>query len=147
MNEFERRKNNNLFIGGLISLILALGLMGFAVYILPFLIWNLGYDVPEFVSTFREWLRDSYSYSKSMSTWFIFFLFFIPGAISAIITYVLTRLLDRNGETETDKTDSEIVSFDEGSNESVGLALKVLALVGLVIAAVFFAEWFFSATL
>lgn len=92
----EELKNNDekLFVIGIICFFLAFGFTLFALYIVPFLIWGLHYDVPEFVAHLVAALQDSYNYSLSSSKFIVWLLFLIPGLIAGYIAYYISNLLD-----------------------------------------------------
>ncbi|HAT8087920.1 TPA: hypothetical protein JA315_09275, partial [Legionella pneumophila] len=56
--------NGKLSIMGIICLIIFLVLFFFSVFIMPFLIWELHYNVPDFVSNMIAYLEDTYYYSS-----------------------------------------------------------------------------------
>lgn len=55
--------NHKLYVIGITCLILALGLILYSFYILPFLLWELHYDVPEFVAKTLALFEDKYRIS------------------------------------------------------------------------------------
>jgi len=146
MIEGQNPKNNKLFIVCMISLVMALSLVAFSFYIFPHLIWQASYDVPEFIGELREWFKEGYGYPESKANWSVFLMFFIPGIIASIITYIITNIIDKTDDVEAAAVRTQQTTTDE-PQESMGIALKVLFLVCVVFLVVFFAEWFFSATL
>jgi hypothetical protein len=147
MNEDQFQKNNKLFIICMISLVTALGLLAFSLYILPVLFWHAYYNVPEFVSTLHEWLKENYAFTESGANWTVFLIFFIPGIIASIITYIMTNIIENNENHFTEEMPTQNPVFQEESNESFSITMKVISLIVLVVVAVLFAEWFFSVTL
>lgn len=89
-----QKSDNTIFITGVLCLVLSLGLLLFALYILPFLLWDLSYDVPDFVTNLMAGLQDYYGYSIPTSKFLVWCLFVIPGLITGYISYYISHLLD-----------------------------------------------------
>lgn len=94
----QPKKNNTMFIMGVISLVLSLGFLLFSLYILPFLLWNLNYDVPDIVTDITSSLQDDYDYSVGGSKLIIWLIFFIPGMITGFIAYYISNRIDRESK-------------------------------------------------
>lgn len=91
----EPKNNNTLFIVGVICLVLSLGFLLFALYILPFLLWNLAYDVPDVVTDLTAFLQDDYDYSIAGSKLITWLAFFIPGLITGFMSYYISNRIDK----------------------------------------------------
>lgn len=94
----ETPKNNKMFITGVICLVLSLGFLLFSLYILPFLLWNLNYDVPDIVTDITSSLQDDYDYSVAGSKMLVWLIFFIPGMITGFISYYISNRIDRESK-------------------------------------------------
>lgn len=147
MSEGPFQQHNNLFITCMISMVMALSLLAFSLYIFPYLIWHWVYDIPGFISDWREWLKDYHNYTESGAAWSVFLMFFIPGLIASLTTYIITNILEKMDSNEKVETLEPQRLISDNAEESLSITMKVLILIALVIAAVFFAEWFFSVTL
>lgn len=94
--------NNKIFIIGMICLVLSLGLLLSALYILPFLLWDLAYDVPDFISDSISYFQENYNYSSAGSKLIVWLIFVIPGAITGYLSYYFSHLLDEKIDNEID---------------------------------------------
>lgn len=90
--------NSTIFLIGLLCLVLSLGLILFALYILPFLLWNLAYDIPSIITEFIAVLEDNYNYDFSTCKIIVWLSFIIPGLIAGYIAYYISNLLDKEEE-------------------------------------------------
>ena len=91
----EPKDNDNIiFVIGIICLACSLGFLLFALYILPYLIWELDYNVPTLLANIMAILQDSYDYSKASSKIILWLIFFIPGLITGYLSYYISSLLD-----------------------------------------------------
>lgn len=91
----EPKNNNTIFIVGVICVVLSVGLLLFSLYIAPFLIWDLDYDVPDIVTDMTSTLQDNYDYSRAGSKFIAWLVFFIPGLIASGISYYISNHLDK----------------------------------------------------
>ena len=87
--------NNTIFIIGIICLVLSLGLILFALYILPYLVFDLGYNVPELLIGYIHILQDKYGYSSASSKFIVWLTFLIPGLITGYVSYYISHYLDK----------------------------------------------------
>lgn len=94
----EPKNDNKIFIAGVICLVLSLGFLLFSLYILPFLIWDLAYDVPDMVTDITSNLQEDYDYSSAGSKLIVWLVFFIPGVITGVISYYISNLIDKESK-------------------------------------------------
>ncbi|RUR12211.1 hypothetical protein [Legionella sp. km772] len=94
----ESNNSNKVFILGVICLVLSLGFLLFSLYILPFLLWDLAYDVPDMVTNMTSMLQDDYDYSSAGSKLIVWLVFFIPGLITGCISYYISNRLDKDSK-------------------------------------------------
>ncbi len=136
--EYDRyNENNKLYIVGIICLVLCLGFLFFSLYILPFLIWGLHYDVPEFISRMLSYFEDNYYFSHYFSAICVWFIFFIPSVITGIISYFISNNIDDHLLGIVKQSDEEVeqhsVEVRQELKESAGLGIKILFLMVLVV--------------
>ncbi|HAT5055574.1 TPA: hypothetical protein I9781_002953, partial [Legionella pneumophila] len=74
-------ENSKLHILGIICLVTSLGLFFFSLYIVPFLIWQLDYDIPDFISNMIAYGEDEYYFSPITSKTLVWLIFFTPSII------------------------------------------------------------------
>ncbi|MFC3907509.1 hypothetical protein ACFORL_00265 [Legionella dresdenensis] len=109
---------------------------------MPHLIWNWHYDVPEFVSHWRERLVENHNMTRTSANWTIFFSFFIPAVVSGLIAYFTSNRLDNDiyGLTP-EKNPEEEGLIVEDIKETASFGSKLFLLIIAVVAFVFFVEW------
>jgi hypothetical protein len=151
--EQDRYSNNNtLYILGIISLILALSLFFFSMYILPFLVWNLHYDVPDFISSMIMYFEDAYFYSVNTSKVLTWLIFFIPSFITGYISYYISNYIDDQILGLARKTDPEeaketSLEIQQDVKESLGLAAKIIILMILIIVIILLLQAFVQSSI
>lgn len=91
----HHNSNNTIFAVGIICLALSLGFILFALYILPYLMFDLSYNVPELIAEYMEWLQDKYSYTMATSKLMVWLTFLIPGLATGYISYYVSHYLDK----------------------------------------------------
>jgi hypothetical protein len=90
------KDNNKIFILGIMCLVLSLGFILFALYILPYLMFELSYNVPEFIVDYMQFLQEKYSYSSFGSKFIVWLTFLIPGLITGYVSYYISHYLDKD---------------------------------------------------
>lgn len=133
-------QNNKLFILGIICLVLCIALVLFSVFIIPYLIWSLNYNVPETVLAFIAYFEDNYYFTEPASRLIVWLLFFIPGLIAGFLSYIISYKIDNKVlglETEKEETEEESIQrtdrIKKDLRESAGLGLKILILMLLIL--------------
>ncbi|MCX7116289.1 MAG: hypothetical protein NTW08_10360 [Gammaproteobacteria bacterium] len=112
MTEDRYEVNHTLYVVGLMSLLGSLSLIFFALYILPSLLWDLAYTVPDAVKTWHVWLQEERDWSASGSGWLMFSVFMVPGLILGYISYWASNRLDE-GLPDLVPTHIELAVSDE----------------------------------
>lgn len=139
--------NNKLFIFGMICLVISLGLFFFSLYILPYFIWELGYQIPDFVLNLLAMYQDDYQYSSAGSKTVVWLLFFVPCVITGLICYFVTRHLDNvkfnTTPVESENSDGEL---QKQIKESASLGGKILGLMIAVVILVLLLQYFIKST-
>lgn len=145
------QENQKLFIFGIICLVLSISLLFFSIYILPFLIWDINYGVPSFLTVFIVNMHDDYGYSNPGAKFLLELLFLIPGLIAGLISYFISHYIDQqNSEIYPDILEAEEgLGGEEGEEriprkevikreikESANFGLKLLALMIVAVIAV-----------
>jgi len=144
--EYDRfQKNSTLFIIGLIALLLSLSLFAFSFYILPFLLFGWVYDVPEFVSVWREWLKLEYHFTHVAASWIILLTFIIPALICGYISYFASNYIDNRIYNVVNREDLIVSRRRQNyAQDSRVLLLKILSLAILIIIIITLLQWFIS---
>lgn len=142
-------QNNKLFIFGIICLVISLGLLFFSLYILPYLIWEFNYDVPDFIITLISNYQDNY-YSLTASKTIVWLYFFIPAVFFGFVSYFVSNYIDKhtpelqNPEEEEQKQESNLNR--ESLKESASLGGKLIAIIILIFVVVLIMQEFISIT-
>ena len=88
------KRHNTFFVCGIICLILSMGLLLFALYLLPFFIFGWVYNVPGIITISLAYLHDA-GYGSAWSGFLAWCLFAVPGLIFGVLAYSLNRKLDQ----------------------------------------------------
>lgn len=91
----ESKSNNRIFIVGVVCLVLSVSFLFFSLYIIPYLLWELHYDVPDFVAATIASVQNNYNYSSSTSKFIVWLLFLIPSLVMGFISYLISNRIDK----------------------------------------------------
>ncbi|KTD61803.1 hypothetical protein [Legionella spiritensis] len=142
MEQDRFSQNKGLFIFGMVSLAACWGLVAFALYILPMLIWQWNYDVPEFLFTWRESLRESYAISEAAAGGFIVSLLLFLAIVTGYIAHYISNYIDKQivGIVE-EETPENTENISKEVKETFSFGGQLFILLVLVIVAVLFIHW------
>ncbi|WP_133140993.1 MULTISPECIES: hypothetical protein [Legionella] len=130
-----------LFVVGLVCMLASLSLFAFGFYVLPYLLWNWSYGVPEFVLNLREWYKESYEFTESGSAWMVFFTFIIPAIITGLISQFSSNYIDNEIYHLNEEKLEKRSEIKRDMQETLSFGLKVFLLIILVLVAVTLVEW------
>lgn len=142
--EYSRyQPHKKLFVMGIICLLASISLLLFSVYILPYLIWGLHYEMPGFIVDGVEYFRYVHKYSVAASSVILFMLFFIPGLIMGFIAYKIANLIDDElyGFKQPEEHQLMTPEIKQSIKESVGFGVRILMAIVVVLILFIFAEW------
>jgi len=71
MEQDRFASNGTLYIIGIFCLIVCLSLFFFSMYIAPYLIWDLKYDIPEFILQNIEYFQEQYEMTENASRFLV----------------------------------------------------------------------------
>lgn len=134
------QSNNKLYIVGIICLISSLSLFFFSLYIVPFLIWHLNYEVPSIVSVLAANFEQQYNFTEGQANTLVWFIFFIPSLITGYIAYYVSNRIDNQiyklGGAEQQEKKPTAPQATREIRESAGLALKIIFLMVAIVAVI-----------
>ncbi|MBI2786043.1 MAG: hypothetical protein HYX60_06965 [Legionella longbeachae] len=137
--------NHKLYILGMICLVLCLGLFFFSFYILPYLIWELDYNVPLVILNLLAVLQEDYNYSVGASKVIVWLIFFLPSLITGIISYFVSNYIDNKlyVEPPVNENKESLPPKEIGKEvkESVALGFKILGLMIVIIIILFLLQF------
>ncbi|HAT8179406.1 TPA: hypothetical protein JA361_08015 [Legionella pneumophila] len=144
-------ENSKLHILGIICLVISLALFFFSLYIIPFLIWQLDYDIPDFVSNMIAYGEDEYYYSHTTSRILVWLIFFTPSLIMGYLSYYISNYIDKNNlklqEEPLESIQEKSLPKTEGrGRDSALLGFKIVLLMVLIIAIIFLLQILFDLT-
>ncbi len=143
--EYDRLSSDNkIFFFGIFCLVLCLGFVLFSLYILPYMIWNLHYDIPAVILNLLAKLVDDYHYTSTSSKIMVWLLFIVPGLISGFISYLVSHYIDSQNGLEPPIEEQEKLDhaqIKKEIKESANLGLKILSLMIGVVLIIFFIEY------
>ena len=117
---------------GTVCLILSLGLLFLSIYIIPYLLWHLPYSVPTFILEGISYFEDNQNYTRTGSSFVVWLLLLIPGIITGIISYFITRDLDKRLKIAPDEVIKEEMVTKVNTKklkESAHVGLKIFGLM------------------
>lgn len=142
---------SKLHIIGIICLVVSLGLFFFSFYIVPYLIWQLDYDIPDFIMDMISYGEDEFFYSSTISRLIVWLLFFIPSLVTGYIAYYISNYIDKKKlhleKKSEEQPQQESSSQPSGSaRDSAMLGFKIILLMILIIAAIFLLQALINVT-
>lgn len=142
MDRRSERENERKFLIGLAALLIAMTFIGFALYISPYLLWDLHYDVPEFVPDWLYWLQQKGALTPGGAAWALFFIFFMPGLIAGLFVYVTFNRIEQQKFLESSQeTSHQQNASDTSWKESSKLLGQLLLLVAIIFLVARILEW------
>lgn len=148
MEQDRYQKNHKLFILGMLSLVISLGLFAFAVYILPNLLFGWVYDVPSFVTYLKGWLQSTHNFTDPSAGRFIFLCVFLAALIFAFIAYVSSNWIDNQiysdelNQLHEMQSISKTAEAQNSGGEGTHLFFKILGYVMLIIIVALLVDWY-----
>ena len=142
------KREDRLFLLGLLSLIVSLFLFPFVVYLFPAVWLGWEYRVPEFVLNTSLWLQLTFHTTYDLAFLWFFRITFFAAIGFGVIAYLISRRITKL-QTEINKEeDKEAVTFSmkakEGSRDSVLFFLKMVVIIGLVFIVSDMIQWAIS---
>jgi hypothetical protein len=130
--------NHKLYIFGVICLIMALTLFFFSLYIAPFLIWQLNYNVPYIITSLINTFEESYEFSPGGSKTLVWLLFFIPSLVTGFISYYISNFIDSkiySMETKKNEEDDSTTSPEVKKElmESLNVGFKIIFYIVVIV--------------
>lgn len=146
MEQDRYNTNHYLFITGMISLILSLAMFGLTLYVLPHLLFGITYDVPSFISDWKEWLHINYQMNESKAAHMLALLLFTLSLIFALIAYFSSNKIDNSIYKSEIETQAEVTGEKSTHRETMILVLKMLFIIVLVYIFAQVFQWFMDET-
>lgn len=141
--------NDKVFIFGIICLVISLGLLLISLYILPYFLFDLHYSMPDFMLDMLAKFQDDYGYTISQSKIFIWMIFFIPGLIFGLISFFVSKHLDKlehGSPTAVDVPEKSGKELTKELKESASLGFKIIGLIVIIFIGVVIVQYFFQST-
>jgi len=140
--EYDRYENHNkLYILGIICLLCAMGFFLFSMFITPYLIWSLKYDVPDMINNLIAFFEYNYNLSPTESRLIVWLIFFLPSLITGYVSYYISNQIDDQiygfdaPESDVDETVAA-AEVRQRWQVSLGLGAKILFLMMVIVAAI-----------
>ena len=132
MEQDRYQKNHVLYIIGLISLVASLSLLALTLYIIPHILFGWTYDVPSYVSIWKEWLRVKFSMNVSTASQLIALILFLITLLFAGIAYFTSNRMDNLIFSTELENKEQLNRMKKSHREAVEIILKLLLIVLLV---------------
>ncbi len=139
------QKNHKLYIFGMLCLLVSLSLLFFTVYLFPHLIFGWRYDVPEFITFWREWIMSSYGVSTHYASRLIFLFFFVGVLLFGLGAYFGSTRIDNEIYGINQEHAPERIKKTRDLSESFQFFLKALGIIVLFYFSTIVFEWLISA--
>ena len=110
-------KNNKLFLLGMICLVSSLGFILFALYIIPYLLWDLAYNIPESIVIMISFFQDNYNYSSFQAKCVVWLIFTVPGVITGFLSYYISNEIDKEIFQSSEERDETSKSSKNNKNK------------------------------
>jgi len=142
MEQDRYKGHHKLYILGIVCLVLCLSLFFFSMYVLPFLLWGINYDVPGFVIDISTFFETVYRFSSTASSLLTWLFFFVPSLITGFISYYVSNHIDNQllgmsyGIEEAEDSWQLIQQKREERRDSIRLGLKILFLMIVFVVAI-----------
>lgn len=143
--EVERfEKNRNLFIIGIVCLVLGLIFFILSFYTLPNLIFNWRYQIPTFIALLSGFLQANYNLQPKAAGWLIFLGIFAVSIILFIIAEVMSNKIDDKlykdyySEKSINKIQKNRINEEQDSR---ALVFKIIFIIILVFIASQLFQW------
>jgi len=136
------------FITGIVCLLISLSFFGLSLYMLPYLIFNLHYSLPELMVDLFGYMLSNYQVSSTAATWIVFLMFLSVAIISAIIAYIASNHIDNKihkVEVEEEEKPQDWNKLKQGTKDSGRFLFKIIMIVGFVFVISMLFQWVISA--
>ncbi len=142
------KREDQLFLLGLVSLLLSLFLFPFVVYLFPAVWLGWEYRIPDFVVNISLWIQLVFhtTYDKAF-LWFFRLSFFSAigfGVIAYKISHRISQLQAEINKEEDEKALTFSMKVKESGSDSVIFFLKMVVIIGLVFVVSDMIQWAIS---
>ncbi len=155
MLEQDRYKQNpKLYIFGMVMLMCFWIFTLLSLYILPFLIWGLHYNVPEAIIGWQYHLETNYSMSIQLSKLLTFLTFAIPALICFFISWLISAHIDKKIVLSAEEIERTSVPVDMAhekqsrtprpTGEELSFASMIILIILMVLLLLFGIQWLIS---
>lgn len=146
MEQDRYNTDHFLFIIGMISLIMSLAMFGLTFYVLPNLLFGLIYDIPSFISEWREWIRTSYQVTDYAASQIIALFLFTLSLMFALIAYLSSNQIDNKIFRSELELQEEVTHEKKKNRETMILVIKILFTIMMVYVFAQAFQWFIYET-
>lgn len=155
MLEQDRYKQSpKLYIFGMIILMFFWIFTLLGLYIVPYLIWEFHYDVPETIIIWQLFLQDEYELSSGAANWITFLTFAVPALACMIVSKMISNHIDKRIINESELAERTSVSISEGPHkeplssrpigQEMSFATKIFLLMLVALVILFGIQWLIS---
>lgn len=129
---------HKLFIFGVFCMVVSLGLLLFALYILPNFLWDLHYDIPDWISNVISYLQDNYEYSVFFCKCVIWLGVVLVSAVMGYGSYRVSNYLEEVGaltprDSQLPLSTGRIIKKSSSALNKMAIFIKVIVLLCIVI--------------
>jgi hypothetical protein len=141
---YSHRKLSGEFTLGMVCLILGIGLLGFCMYLLPYMLINLHYSVPTFVVAIQAYLAEHHGIHGVWQIWLVLLPLALTGCMFLYLAreYTLT-IADEEALDQAKNNSSSSVSSSRYYRKKYTIhpMIAILSLLLLVLVLVLVVQW------
>ncbi|WP_367607194.1 hypothetical protein [Legionella sp. W05-934-2] len=148
------QKSPKLYVIGLTMLVLFWVFILYSLYIIPFLIWDLRYDIPELVLSWLFYLQFDLGMSVRLSKVLTFLTYALPALVFMLISSIISNYIDNKIVREEENKVRTSIPVDEAPQptsaalgpikQDISFATKLVLLMLVALVVLFTVEWLIS---
>ena len=138
-------KNHPLYIFGMICFLISMGVLLFSLYMLPYLMFGVLYDVPEFIAFWREYLVSDLGMTDNHALMLIYLSFTFCWLLFGLGAYYASIRIENAIYAINDTKKPGGMHLSPETKESLYVFWKVMALIAFFYGVIFVFHWLLSA--
>lgn len=129
------------FITGILCLILSMAFFGLCLYLLPNLLFNLHYAIPEVIVDFYGYVLSNYQVGEKEALWYVFLAIFGLGLISSVIAYIASNHIENKIHKLEEEKNIAWSARKQSVRDSGRVFFRILLVVGFVLLLILLFQW------
>ena len=141
------QQNHAAYIIAMVSFVVSMSALLYAIYIFPHLVFGWRYEVPGFISSLRIWLVEDFALSTTLTSWVIVLTFFFIGIVSGICSYIASSRIENAifaSEIKSVETENTPAKSQSNATRSLFFIVKMILFLILAYLATVAFQWLLS---